>query len=309
MKRIAAILALAAAPVLAAVHYWPAPADGTMTSLAPGYNVWRAAGGGAAPASWTDANEASLSLLTWGTTNATGGAIDLSGAGHHGTASPNAATGPVGNTIVGTNVNGVLAYAMDYDGGTDAQHFTGLGTTGAIARTVCAWIWPDTDDTVRDCFFSAGSTASPLLRWILYCDLSVNANQYTTYGGHDYYSAASTVTYGKWNFVAVQYLGGGWLTNATQRIYINGVEKSVTAVRTAWGYPATADSNQALGRDRPNNNYGFDGRIGKVRVYKGYAPTVAELGAIMSNTCPTRISGWTAAPSSGNGDIEDVSGY
>lgn len=176
-------------------------------------------------------------------------------------------------TLTGTKkvAPGVMGQAFSFDGTsnyvtTDAN----IGITGSASRTVTFWMKPSTLQGTQ-VLFSFGITGCYNLFQLLY-DI-VNEGLYAQNYCVDASGHTSTITRGKWNFVALTF------SNPTVKVYING--NSTPDINASLGTVNTGASPLKIGVSANDvNGYSkFNGDMDDFRVYNR-ALSVSEIAAI-----------------------------
>jgi hypothetical protein len=190
---------------------------------------------------------------SWGTPNcSTGVVLDYSGMGYNGTACP-ATTGPVGGAV------GKFGYSGSFDGSNDYVSLSDINeldsttafTIGFWAKisTFGAWntLFSKTVDTSHRIQIQEGASSGELYAYI-------------GSGSNSYGYVSGVYSVGQWFHIVMVYDGTG-STNADKlKLYINGVQKTLTYNETI---PAQTDSNSEV----VQLANGLNGSEDDVRIY------------------------------------------
>ena len=134
-----------------------------------------------------------------------------------------------GNGNTGTLVNGPTyssanGGAIVFDGTNDYASLPNLGIAPSGARTVNAWIKPNSI-TGQQTVFAYGVVAA-LTVFALLLNTASSGDVYVSFGAGDFYTTGNAINTSQYWNICVTY-GGGAL-NANTSIYVNGILKSIT---------------------------------------------------------------------------------
>lgn len=158
--------------------------------------------------------------------------------------------------------NGMFGQGAGFAGNGKILLPNGSSPTGGSARSIS--LWAKTSSTSIETMFSSGANGTALL-FLIHLNTSAAGDVYFSSGSYDAYTAAGTISTGSFYHIVVTYSGGN-LDSTTLKIYVNGVQKTLTF--TATGIPLnTTNSNFALGYDQVYNTRAFTGQIDDVAIF------------------------------------------
>ena len=199
------------------------------------------------------------SLMGWWSFD--GHALDSSGNGRHGTLMGTPSYGP-----------GVFGHALELDGDDYVAIEGYKGVLGTDAWTVTLWIKTTTgDNNAMICWGSTGGGNRSELR--IYNDVI----RWNTGNGN--IEANTTPTDGEWHHIAVTLADGTAISSDGIRIYVDGVDDTITSSDTSsWG--VVSGSDLGIGTRITHTDRFFIGSIDDVRFYDRVL-TAEEIQIIM----------------------------
>jgi len=172
-------------------------------------------------------------------------------------------------TYNGTDTN--ITYGSGYGKNSQGGHYGGTSKivlpsgalpVGGSARSISAWV--KTSSSAIETWLSYGSTGGTGQAVLLHLNVNGAGDIYFGGQGNDAYTATGLFTTNTWHHLVYTYAGGA-MSSSTFKIYLDGVQKTLTIPGTsAWN---TSNTNIELGHDLPYNSRFFSGDIDEVAFY------------------------------------------
>lgn len=176
--------------------------------------------------------------------------------------------------------------AIVCDGSTSIATFPPLARHGPFPRTIEFWTYRTSNTAVR-CLFYAG-THSGNNSWYgsiysVYTNVNANGDVYASFHGQDIYTPGNALPLNTWCHVVIVY-NGGYLDeltgpNASVKIYVNNVLKSVSAVggrhvraHFCYGSNVVAAAPVYLSNDPATAGRSYTGKISNLALYEYALP-------------------------------------
>jgi hypothetical protein len=186
----------------------------------------------------------------------TGGVVDKVGGDQDGTA--------------GTGVGFDTAYkAFVFDGTANGKIVGTHNLSGTAPVNTCSAWFKKTSSTGNYSYisrFGTNATSSQIAISIDERSSNLNKLRFEIYGGFTALESELTITENVWYHVAGVYSGGTWNTNNC-KLYLNGVEISLTNSTNTTTTPSITDTTLVLGSDGNSNSWDLDGSIANFRLY------------------------------------------
>ncbi len=181
--------------------------------------------------------------------------LDRSGYGNHGTLTDMDA----GSDWVGTQ----YGWGLDFDGVNNRVIVPANDNLAPTNASYCAWIQSDSLSGTDKAFFSQSNSAGTIARAFRRNTDKVQFTLASASGVFRVWRSVSAITT-SWTSVVLTQIG-----TATPRMYINGVESSVSLIASAGSIAVPSAQTLAIGYDGGFSStiYNFDGRIDDCRLY------------------------------------------
>lgn len=167
-----------------------------------------------------------------------------------------------GLLINGTTYDSDNGGSILFDGEDDGVNFDNLNLPNSGARTITTWFKSTGTDACS--IFAYGNINTPSQSNILHLNIVGNGSIYWAFNNADFYTNP-LLDNSSYYFITCTYNGGVLDTNNV-KIYLNGIELSVTGIGGNIGqYPNTIDTSYSLGYD--NGIRYFKGNISVFSFY------------------------------------------
>jgi hypothetical protein len=175
----------------------------------------------------------------------------------------------VKGTITGTNGFDTEYNAWVFDGTANGKIVGTHGLSGTAPVNTCSAWFKKTSSTGDYSYisrFGTNATSSQIAITIDERSSTLNKLRFEIYGAATALESELTITENVWYHVAGVYSGGTWNRNNC-KLYLNGVEISLTNSTNTTTTPSITDNTLVLGSDGNSNSWDFDGSIANFRLF------------------------------------------